>query len=174
MKRNDLLKAYVVFSRWAGPVVLSLFLLLIRIIWGCQFFITGKGKLGNLQKVTQFFTELHIPAPGFNAVFVAIVGCFGGLLLLFGLASRPIAFILTINMCVAYITADRAAMAALFKEGDVAKFSAAAPFWFLVTSILVLALGPGIFSADGLIRRILFPRPPGALNSRSGFDVLQI
>ena len=50
----------------------SLLLLFVRLVWGWGFFQTGWGKLGNLERVTGFFTELGIPAPGFQAVVVAL------------------------------------------------------------------------------------------------------
>ena len=34
----------------------SPFLLLIRLFWGWQFFMTGKGKLMNLDRTTEFFS----------------------------------------------------------------------------------------------------------------------
>jgi putative oxidoreductase len=154
-----IVQAYERFCRWLGPIVLSLVLLLIRIIWGWQFFISGRGKLENINKPIEYFREtLHIPFPTANAWTCAIVECFGGLFLLLGLFSRPVAFALTINMLVAYITADREAFNALFTDGDVSKFSAAAPFWFLVTSVIVLGVGPGMFSIDAFLRRTVFRR----------------
>jgi putative oxidoreductase len=149
---------YELLTRWAGPVVWSVVLLLLRVVWGLQFFLAGKGKLGNINRPIAFFHDLGIPFPTANAWLVACVECFGGLLLLVGLASRPVALALTINMTVAYLTADREAVAALFKEGDVPTFAAAAPFWFLVASAVVLACGPGRFSADALLGRLLSKR----------------
>jgi putative oxidoreductase len=161
MKAVDFIRnAYELLTRWAGTIVLSLVLLLVRIVWGWQFFLAGKGKLGNIEQPIQFFTDLGIPMPTVNAWFVAFVECFGGLLLLAGLASRPVALALTINMTVAYLTADRDALKALFADGDIVTFAQAAPFWFLVTSMLVLALGPGIFSLDALIHRLMTRRAP--------------
>src|SRR5450432_4278904 len=144
---------------WVGPIVLSAFLLAVRIIWGWQFHIAGKGKLGNIDKPIGFFHDLNIPFATANAWFVSCLECFGGLLLLVGLFSRPVALMLTINMIVAYVTADREAWNALFHDGDVTKFSAAAPFWFLVASALVLGCGPGMFSIDAIIKRLFFRRP---------------
>jgi hypothetical protein len=43
--------AYKLLTRWAGPTILSLFLLLMRIVWGYAFFLTGKGKLGHIPKI---------------------------------------------------------------------------------------------------------------------------
>ena len=49
---------------------------------------TGWGKLHDLDKVTKFFTELGIPAPGFNAVLALTAEFVCGSLLLAGLFSR--------------------------------------------------------------------------------------
>ena len=104
---NIFIRAYALLVVWGGPVVLSLFLLLIRIIWGLQFFMAGKGKLLHIDKPIGFFRDLGIPAPVANAWLVSIVETFGGLLLIAGLGSRAVAVALTINMCVAYFAADR-------------------------------------------------------------------
>src|SRR6185369_649034 len=79
-----------------GPV-----LLMIRLYWGWQFFLAGKGKLGNLDQTAEFFAELSIPLPKLNAVMAASTECFGGLLLLLGLGSRLVGIPLTITMSVA-------------------------------------------------------------------------
>jgi putative oxidoreductase len=55
-------------------------------------------------------------------------------------------------MLVAYITADREALASFFT--DPGKFYAADPYTFLFASILVLIFGAGLFSADALLVRI--------------------
>src|SRR4051812_5794193 len=96
-------RAYGLFEKCADglqPIVLLLF----RLQWGWAFFDTGRGKLLNHGDVTEFFTSLGIPAPGLNAWFVGGVECVGGLLLLLGLFARPTAFVLTINMLVAYLS----------------------------------------------------------------------
>ncbi|MBV8782488.1 MAG: DoxX family protein [Phycisphaerae bacterium] len=164
--KNAVIHGWNSFNAWAKPVVLWLFLLLIRVIWGWAFFQSGRGKLHDIHKPIAFFTDLGIPFPTFNAWWVAILECVGGLLLLVGLASRPIALLLAGDMIVAYITADREALLALISDGDVPKFSAAAPFWFLVTSVLVLAMGPGLLSLDGLIFLARRKHPPSAFAKR--------
>jgi len=45
-------------------------LLLGRLAVGLLFMSTGWGKVHDLEKVTHFFEQLGIPAPGFNAVLV--------------------------------------------------------------------------------------------------------
>ena len=148
-------RAYGILVRWAGPITLSIVLLLMRIIWGYGFFLAGKGKLTNIDRPIHFFQTLGIPMPTANAWLVACVETFGGLLLMFGFGARAVAFALTINMTVAYLTADHEAVAALFRDSDPSKFMQAAPFWFMVTSVLVLALGPGLFSVDAGLKKMM-------------------
>jgi hypothetical protein len=74
------------------------FLLFVRLYWGVQLMQSGWGKLHNLDKVTDFFTSLGLPAPGFTATAISSLELCGGLLLAVGLFSRLISFVLTINM----------------------------------------------------------------------------
>jgi len=131
----------------------SPFLLLVRLYWGWQFMQTGWGKLHNLAHVTQFFTNLGIPAPGPTALFVGCVEFFGGLLLILGLASRVTGLVLTGNMLVAYLTADREALQAVFSNPG--KFYGADPYTFLFAALLVLIFGPGWFALDTWIVRLV-------------------
>lgn len=134
----------------------SLFLLVLRLVWGWQFLTTGLGKLQNHARVTEFFTSLGIPAPGLNAWLVGGLEFVGGALLFAGLFSRPIAFLLTGNMFVAYLTADRPALFGVFHDLD--SFLKADPFWFLFVSVVVLTLGPGAISLDWLMTKVLEQR----------------
>jgi len=129
----------------------SLFLLFVRLYWGWQFVVDGWGKLHNLAKVTEYFGSLGLPAPGPTALFVSILELVGGVLLALGLGSRLIALLLTGNMTVAYITGDREALLSIFSDPD--KFSAAAPFTYLMASLIVLIFGPGRFSLDHVVAR---------------------
>jgi putative oxidoreductase len=136
----------------AAPVWLqSLFLLAMRLYWGWQFAQTGWGKLHHLDKVTAFFASLGIPFPGLNAPFVASLEFAGGILLILGLGSRPIALLLAGNMLVAYLTADREALFAVFS--DPGKFYAAAPYTFLFAAIIILLFGPGTIALDRLLAK---------------------
>src|SRR5579864_7977411 len=108
------------------------FLLAVRLYWGWQFMQTGWGKLTDLGKVVQFFTDLGIPAPALNAYFVSALEFGGGILLILGLGSRLIALPLVIDMIVAYFAADREALFSIFSNPD--KFMGAAPFTFLIAS----------------------------------------
>jgi putative oxidoreductase len=141
-------KSYCQFFR-ASSSLASPFLLAVRLYWGWQFMQTGWGKLTDIGKVIHFFTDLGIPAPVLNAYFVSALEFGGGLLLLLGLGSRLIALPLVIDMVVAYITADREALFSVISDPD--KFTAAAPFTFLVASLVVLIFGAGWFSLDALV-----------------------
>jgi putative oxidoreductase len=141
----------------------SPFLLLVRLYWGWQLVQSGWGKLHNLEKVTDFFTSLGLPMPAQMAVFISCVELFGGIFLALGLLSRLTALVLTVNLITAYITADREALFSVFSDPD--KFYAAAPYTFLVASLIVLIFGAGKFSLDELLNRVL--APPDAPTSRS-------
>src|ERR1700680_669981 len=136
----------------------SPFLLAVRLYWGWQLIESGWGKLHNLEKVTEFFTSLGLPMPAQTAVFISCVEFFGGIFLALGLLSRLTAFVLTINLITAYITADREALFSIFSDPD--KFYAAAPYTFLVASLIVLLFGPGKFAVDTALNR-WFPSLPG-------------
>ena len=135
-----------------GDYLRSPFLLLIRSYWGWQLIESGWGKLHNLGKVTEFFTSLGLPMPAQTAVFISCLEFFGGILLALGLLSRLIALMLTVNLIVAYITADREALFSIFSDPD--KFYAAAPYTFLVASLIVLIFGAGKFSLDTLFNKM--------------------
>src|ERR1700752_2003695 len=119
----------------------SPFLLFVRLYWGWQLAQSGWGKLHHLPNVTEFFTSLGLPMPAQMAVFIACVEFFGGVFLGLGLFSRITGFVLTVNMTMAYVIADREALLSFFSNPD--KFIAAAPFAFLIASLVVLIFGAG-------------------------------
>lgn len=141
---------YEMFVRAASGLE-SPFLLIIRLYWGWQFMQTGWGKLGDLTKVTGYFASLGIPAPAVNAYFISGLEFVGGILLAVGLGSRAVSFLLAADMAVAYWVGDHPALLSFFSDPD--KFSAAAPFTFLVASLIVLIFGPGKLALDTLIAR---------------------
>jgi putative oxidoreductase len=147
-------RVFALVSRLQSP-----FLLLVRLYWGWQLAQSGWGKLHNLDKVTEFFGSLNLPHPAQMAVFISCVEFFGGIFFALGLLSRLTSLVLTINMLAAYITADREAFFSFFSEPD--KFSAAAPYVFLVASLIVLIFGPGKLCVDYLLRR--FARLPNTV-----------
>jgi len=132
-----------------GRSLQSPVLLIIRLYWGWQFFQTGKGKLMDVSKPEQYFASLGIPFPHFQAILVGCTECFGGLLLLAGLASRLISVQLAIVLTVAYLTADIDRVRAILSDPD--KFVTADEFLFLFTVVIVFVFGPGALSLDALI-----------------------
>ena len=83
---------------WLGPLA-------FRVVIGAAFLRNGWHKLHMLDDITGFFTELHIPMPHANAVFVSSVEFVGGLLLILGLGTRIAALLLIGVMAVAILTA---------------------------------------------------------------------
>ena len=148
--RNAVWRAYELLVTVAN-LLQSPLLLALRLYFFWQLFQTGQGKLSNITKFIHFFRDLHIPAPTVNAYFVSSLECFGGLLLMVGLASRPLALMVATSMCVAYLTTEQEALMTFFSNSD--KFVKADPFPYLLTALIVLAFGPGLFSIDALLKR---------------------
>jgi putative oxidoreductase len=144
----------------AASSLQSPLLLLIRLYWGWQFMQTGWGKLHDISKVIGYFTDLGIPAPAFNAYFVSGLEFVGGILLMVGLASRPIALMCVIDMIVAFVKGDLDNLKLIFSDPD--KFQAASPYPFLFAFLIVLVFGPGLFSLDALIERMRRKGSPSA------------
>ena len=78
-----------------------------RLMVGYGFYATGKGKLNNLERVANWFDSMGIPFPEAQAWFVGHLEYYGGILLVLGLFTRPIAVLLASTMVVALATADR-------------------------------------------------------------------
>ncbi len=125
----------------------SLFIFILRLTWGHQFFKAGYGKLSNLDPVIQFFTNLNIPFPAFSAGLVGTIECVGGILLMVGLVSRLTAFLTSIIMITAYSTAHLHVFS-FSLISDPAPFVKEAPFPFLIMSLVVLIFGPGKIALD--------------------------
>ena len=130
-------------ASWLGPT-------LARLTLGLVFIGTGWGKLHSLDKVTSFFMDLGIPAPGFNALLAASAELVCGALLLAGLLSRLAALPLIVTMIVAILTAKRADLHGL---SDLAGFE---EWTYIVLAAWVALAGPGPLSLDHLARRLVF------------------
>ena len=83
----------------------------------------------------------------------------GGILLILGFGSRLIALPLAFDMFVAYLTADRDSLVAIFS--DPGKFYGADPFTFLFASLIILIFGGGLFALDTVIQRVRLNRRVG-------------
>ena len=117
-----------------GRFCQSVLLLLIRIYFFWQLFKIGLSKLENIATPIGFFTKLGIPYPEISAyVVVAGTECFGGILIVAGLASRLAAIPVTISMAVAYWVADRNAVLNIWGHPD--KFVKCGPIPILPGSV---------------------------------------
>lgn len=113
------------------------------------FAMTGWGKLGNLPKVTKFFTELGIPWPHFNAIMVGGSELICGVLLLIGLFTRLATIPLIVDMAIALATARAE------KIGGFFDLVGQEEFLYIVILLWLLVAGAGSVSIDGLIGRKL-------------------
>lgn len=147
--QNLMSRGYQIFVT-AADSLKSPFLLAIRLYWGWQLVQSGWGKVHNIAGVTEFFTSLGLPAPHFTAIAISNLELFGGALLALGLGSRVLSLVLSVNMIMAYITADREALMSVFS--DPGKFYNADPFTFLMASLLVFIFGAGFFSLDRIVQ----------------------
>ena len=145
-----LLKLYARFSALISYLQ-SPFLLAVRLYWGWQFIQTGWGKLTHLGKVTNFLASLNIPFPAASAYFISGLEFIGGILLIVGLGSRLIGLLLAYDMLVAYWTASRDALLAVFS--DPGKFYGADPYTFLFASAMILVFGAGWISLDAVLAK---------------------
>ncbi len=126
-------------------------LLVARLTVGVLFVSTGWGKVHNLAKVIEYFGELHIPMPAFNAVLASYTELLGGTLLVVGLASRLAALPLMVTMTVALITAkadEIHGLPDLFGEIE---------WTYFALLFVIVIFGPGKISLDTIARK----RVPG-------------
>lgn len=137
-----------VMSRLQSPLLLA-----IRLYWGFQFAQDGWGKLTHVDKVTDFFTSLNLPAPHLTALMVALVELIGGILFGLGIASRLTSLVLFVNMTMAYLSVpeDRVNFSHILSKPD--DFYGATPYTYWFAALLILILGPGLFAVDTLLRR---------------------
>jgi putative oxidoreductase len=142
-----------------GGYLQSLTLLFVRLAWGFQLYESGVGHLTHVAKTTEFFESLKLfgrfplPAPALNVYVSGSTELVGGILLMLGLFSRPVAVLLFFNFCVAYATAGWSEIGDLVHFRGPDNFINDAAFPFLVVSLLVFAFGPGRVALDALIFR---------------------
>jgi putative oxidoreductase len=148
------IKQFYQFLILAGTAFQPVLLLILRLYWGFSFFKAGLGKWQHIDSVSQYFASLHILLPTANAYIASSIECIGGLLLLFGLASRLVSIPLSIVMITAYLTAHLDSIKTLLVNP--ANFIAQDPFTYLLVCLLIFAFGPGAFSLDALLKRFVF------------------
>ena len=121
-------------------------LLVLRVVTGAIFIMHGWQKFNDgIPATAEGFAALNIPAPSVMAPFIAGLELFGGIALVIGLLSRPIAVLLLADMIGAIITVH-AANGFFVGEGGYEFVLALAG----ISAALALT-GPGKFSLDGLL-----------------------
>ena len=131
-------------------------LLIMRVYWGWQFFLAGKGKFANIENVAGFFDSIGIPFANQTAYLVAGTELITGLLLVVGLFARFAAIPVVVTMIVAYVTAHPDALLGMFTDPQ--QFISQDPFFFLLVGLMVMSFGAGAISVDTMMNR-LFCRP---------------
>ena len=137
-----------------GPAAI----ILLRLMAGGVFFWEGILKFVYTNQGVGRFTKLAMPFPEFTANFVGVVEIVGGLLLLFGLLTRFIAFTFIIEMIVAILSTK----ISIFLGTSPLPLPPAPPqigFWAvlheirsdyaqILTSVFLLIVGSGRLSLD--------------------------
>ena len=126
------------YFSWAGPLIM-------RLIVGYVFMLSGWGKLNNLPQMIQNFTEWGIPLPKILTPFVSGVEFFGGIMLLLGLFTRIPAGMLAVVMLVAIRSAKWESVDSLETLLGFEEATYFAAFIWLAIS------GPGAASLDRLL-----------------------
>jgi putative oxidoreductase len=117
--------------------------LILRIAIGAVFMYHGWGKLQGLEGVAMFFGKIGIAAPSLMAPVIAYLELIGGGLILLGLGTRAIAFLLACTMVVAIFQAK--GLSAWSKiEFEVA---------LLAINLSLMFSGAGAYSLDALLMK---------------------
>ena len=147
----------------------SFVLLVIRLAWGLEMYVSGHAHLQNVPQMAKRFHDWGVPAPTFNVYVSGYTEMVGGLLLMFGLGSRLISIPLVFNFIVAILTASKEKVHTLITTpGHVDAWTDIvddAAFPFLAAALVVVAFGPGKVSIDYLLQRTLFRKSASAAKS---------
>jgi len=147
------LKKWYLTEIWVLDHVKYVCLLIVRLYFGWGFLSAGLGKLFNVETHTGFFRDWGIPLPMVIVYLAGTTETVCGFLLMIGFASRIITIPLIGTMMVAYLTAHTEQLYALW--GNTPLFFKAPPFPYLYTCLVVLLVGPGRLSVDGIIKTYL-------------------
>ena len=139
------MKKYL-FSGIDNSISTDLSLAAFRLFSGLALaFGHGLGKIPPSERFINGTGELGFPFPSFFAHAAGISEFIGGLLLAFGLFTRPSALFVAITMFVA----------AFIKHADDSFGSAEKAYLYLGIALVYLIIGSGRYSLDNLFRRKL-------------------
>ncbi len=129
-------------------------MLLARLCVGCEFFLSGRGKLfvkARREQMRQTLREAHVPLPDFNVVFVSAVEFTFGLLLIAGAATPLACFMLACVMVVAITTTAVRQIKTAAPLDWLGNFLYLPEVLYLVILVWLFLAGPGWLSVDHLI-----------------------
>lgn len=149
--RNVMLRASRTATLVAPPAA--------RIAIGSSFAFTGYGKLQNIERTTQFFADLGIPAAGAQAIFVSSLELVGGIGIVLGLGTRIFSIMLLGTMAVALATADRAGLLEALQFGGARSLMDVTPIPFALGLLYLIAHGAGPLSIDRLMASMAWAGP---------------
>jgi putative oxidoreductase len=134
--------------RTGSPRQIAAGITLLRVISGCIFVAHGAQKAFTMgiPAIVGGFTQMGVPMPEITAPLIAYLEVVGGALLILGLLTRPMAFLLACDM----------AGAILFVHLQAGFFLPMGYEFALLLMLLLVALlltGPGPWSIDEAIAR---------------------
>ena len=120
--------------------------LLVRVVVGGTLMIHGYPKLKSKEQSVNWMKSMGLP--GSSAILVAILEFFGGLFLVVGLIVPIVSFLFAIQF-IAIVIMKKTKMKAAYVSS--AKPSYEIDVVYLLFSIILIVLGAGVLSIDGLI-----------------------
>ena len=128
------------FPQYCREKVVSLLILALRVFFGVLFFTHGLDKMINFNTLSETYPSVL----GFGSYMTLMVSSFCefacSLFLIAGLMERIVLLPMIASMAVAFFDIHDG----MFPEGELA-------FIYLVTFIILMAVGPGRYSLDRLI-----------------------
>jgi putative oxidoreductase len=140
---------------------------LSRVFCGIVFVVHGTPKIMNLEATAEWFGQLGFPA--WVAIPVALFEFFGGLVLIIGVLTRIVASLFIVEMAVAAFQVHLPHGFDVFRFGDPSARGYGYNLALIVLLMVVILLGPGDVSLDG-IRGRRGRVPPPDMDDGGDFD----
>lgn len=151
---NNKIKAFLFGSNQQNSISQNIGFLLLRFFVGLALctvfekFFPKNGIWGPQEWFIQDTANMGFPFPTFFAWVAVLSEFFGGILLMFGLFTRPAALL---NVLVTFTASF------IYHKGDIGN-AGLLSFFFMIMCICILFFGPGKFSLDYLISKKLLKR----------------